>query len=385
MRGEALVDNDISPASDRCEGFPGEAYTSGRVFSWEMRRFWKEGWVCVGRTSMLPERGDQTSVHVADTGILLVRDADGELRCYLNACRHRGHELVRLGCSVRRSTVWCAYHAWVYRLNGSLRNAPGFADAVVDELGLIKVRSATWGGWLFVNLSGTAVELADAVGNLDNELARYRPAELSVVASREYLVDANWKVIYENYLECYHCPSVHPELSRVQRTSGGENFVAQGLWSGGFLDLRNDAVSASLDGTGQDWNFPLLDDQQARSVRYHALLPNLFVTALHDYVLTHRLEPLAAGRTRIACEWLFAPDFLAEGRDSGYAVEFWEATNKQDWASCESVQRGVSSYGYRPGPLSPSETAVRDFIVRITTAYQQDRALADPRFVAGRG
>lgn len=363
----------LSCGDDR--GLPGEAYTRHSVFAWERHRLWRAGWVCVGRESRLAEPGSQRTEEVGGVGVLLVRDATGEPRAFLNSCRHRGHELVPPGCEVRRSTIRCAYHAWIYRLDGSLRNAPRFDPADPDDLGLVPVRCARWGGWLFVDLSGTAPDLEDTVGNLDQTLAPYETGTLRTVAAREYDVAANWKLIVENYLECYHCPSTHPELSRVQRTEGGEDFPSTGLWLGGILDLRNSATSMSLDGSGADWDFPLLDADRARQVCYHALLPNLFITAHHDYLVTHRLAPLDAGRTRVVCEWLFPPALVTAGTDTSYAVEFWDHTNAQDWAACESVQRGVSVPGYIPGPLAPEESALRAFLRLYSDACRDDLPL----------
>jgi Rieske 2Fe-2S family protein len=344
---------------------------------------WRDGWVCVGRDTLLSGPGSQRAVDVGGVGVVLVRDASGRPRAFLNSCRHRGHELVRAGCEVRRSTIWCAYHAWVYRLDGSLRNAPRFSMEDANSLGLLPVRCAGWGGWLFVNVSGTAPDLEDAVGNLDALLAPYQTGTLHPTAVRQYEISADWKLIVENYLECYHCPSTHPELSRVQRTEGGEDFTATGLWLGGALDLRNSAVSMSLDGSGTEWDFPSLDEDRARQVCYHALMPNLFVTAHHDYLVTHRLEPLAAGRTRVVCEWLFPPELVSAGTDTGYAVDFWERTNGQDWAACESVQRGVAVPGYVPGPLAPDESGLRAFLRLLTDAYREDRPLRTSADIAG--
>ncbi|MEV7228186.1 aromatic ring-hydroxylating dioxygenase subunit alpha [Polymorphospora sp. NPDC051019] len=356
--------------SGRARGLPAAAYTSDRVFAFERDRFWRGGWTCLGRADRLAEPGDQAGLDVAGAGVLVVRDAAGRLRTFRNTCRHRGHELVARDCVVRRPTVWCAYHAWVYRLDGTLRNAPRYDPPPDADLDLLPVRSAQWRGWLFADLSGDAPPLPDVVGDLDSVLAPYRPEELRVVASRSYDVAANWKLVVENYLECYHCPSTHPQLSRVQRTEGGESFTPTGGWLGGHLDLRNSANAMSLDGTGPGWTFPRLDEDAARQVRYHLLPPDLFVTATPDHLVTHRLVPVATDRTRVECEWLLPAELVAAGTDPGYAVDFWHTTNRQDWAACESVQRGISGGGYRPGPLAPHEDLLHTFLVRVATAYR---------------
>lgn len=168
-----------------------------------------------------------------------------------------------------------------------------------------------------------------------------------------------------------HTPRTEPGSADGRR----RGLPSEGLWLGGFLDLRNSATSMSLDGSGAEWNFPLLDQDRTRQVCYHAFLPNLFITAHHDYLMTHRLEPLDAGRTRVVCAWLFPPALVTAGTDTAYAVEFWDHTNAQDWAACESVQRGVSVPGYAPGPLAPEESALRAFLRLYAEACRDDLPL----------
>jgi Rieske 2Fe-2S family protein len=145
-------------------------------------------------------------------------------------------------------------------------------------------------------------------------------------------------------------------------TSGDNYYDLPGNWVGGSMELREHAETMSLDGRSGGTPLPGVD---SRKVEYLHLLPNLLVSAHPDYVMTHRLEPLAPDRTRIICSWYFAsPDV-----DPSYAVDFWDLTNQQDWAACESVQRGLSSPHFRPGPLAMNEDAVHDFVRRIATSY----------------
>ncbi|MEU3104034.1 aromatic ring-hydroxylating oxygenase subunit alpha [Streptomyces griseoflavus] len=370
----------ILTARPEAAGLPAEAYTSAEVHAFEQELLQRRGWVCLGRTDQVAERGAQRALTVAGEGVLVVRDTE-TVGVFVNACRHRGHELVRSGCAVRRATVWCAYHAWVYRLDGTLRAAPRFGDLAERDpvgMGLTPVRSEEWHGFLFVNLSGDAPSLAATAGNLGPLLEAYEPAGLIRTAEHEYEVSANWKLLVENYLECYHCPSTHPELSKVQRTTHGLDFEDRGLWLGGYLDLDNDAVSMSLDGRGPDWRFPGLDEERARQVCYHALLPGLFITAMHDYLVVHRIQPLAADRTRVVCEVLFPRALLDLGTDPGYAAEFWDVTNRQDWQACESVQRGITRPGFTPGPLAPEEEGLGRFLATMAFLYRSGRSPSAP-------
>jgi Rieske 2Fe-2S family protein len=269
--------------------------------------------------------------------------------------------------------VRCPYHAWAYRLDGRLRTAPRFGQLDPDDPvweGLVPARVAEWHGWLFVDVSGDAPDLAEHLGNLGALLAPYRPEALRPAASRRYVVRANWKLLVENYHECYHCPSIHPELCRVTPPDSGEDFEPSGMWAGGSMDLRAHAETMSLDGRGRGHPLPWLPEAARRQVLYLGLFPNLLVSAHPDYVLTHRLEPLAPDRTQVECEWLFPGEALdGDGFDPAFAVDFWDVTNRQDFAACESVQRGAASRGYRQGPLAQQEGSARHFLTMVAGGY----------------
>jgi Rieske 2Fe-2S family protein len=280
-------------------------------------------------------------------------------------CRHRAHEVVDPGAAHDRPALVCPYHGWSYELTGELKAAPRMGpDLARRELGLVGLPAHDWHGWTFVNATATARPFDEHLGSLDALVTPYRPEELVVKARHRYEVAANWKVAVENYHECYHCPQIHPELCTVSPPNSGDNYRADGAWVGGTMELREHAVTMSLDGSSR--GIPIAG-ADPRTVRYFGLFPNLLLSLHPDYVMTHVLEPLAPARTRITCEWLF-PAAVA---DPTYAVEFWDRTNRQDWAACESVQRGVSSPHYRPGPLAPNEDAVYDWITLIARAYRE--------------
>jgi len=352
---------------------PAEAYRLEAVLAWERERFFEDSWVCAGRAADLMEPGDQTALQVGDEGVLLVRGTDGELRGFFNVCRHRGHELMPCGETTNRQTIKCPYHAWAYELNGRLKGAPRFKDLPTSDPareGLVRARVVEWHGWVFVNASGTAPDFQDHVGNLDELLIPYTPERLEAGATHQYEVEANWKIVVENYHECYHCTSIHPELCRVTPTTSGESFDPTGLWVGGSMDLEAHAQTMSISGQSGGVPIPGLNQSQLRQVYYYGLFPNLLISPHPDYVMTHRIEPLAPNRSRIECQWLFPMEATKkEGFDPGYAVEFWDLTNRQDWAACESVQRGVSSRGYRQGPLAADEDNVHQFLTMVAGGY----------------
>jgi Rieske 2Fe-2S family protein len=347
---------------------PAEAYTSDEVLAWERRHFFAASWVCVGRQeAVLPEGRTQAAQLVGDVSVLLARDSSGAVVAFANTCRHRGHELLPDGGSSSKRAVVCPYHAWSYDLAGCLIAAPGFREVEsFDEAahGLVPLPVEVWHGWVFVNALGdSSTTFAEHVGGMEGLVAPYRPEGLVLGASHEYVVRANWKVVTENYHECYHCPLIHPELCQVSPPTSGENFDLPGAWVGGSMDLADDAVTMSFDGRSSGRPIAGVDPRQ---VLYLGLLPNLLVSLHPDYAMTHRMTPLAPGETRVECAWYF-PDADV---DPTYAVEFWDTTNRQDWGACESVQRGLSSPHFAPGPLAPSEDAVHQLVTTIARGYR---------------
>jgi Rieske 2Fe-2S family protein len=354
---------------------PAIAYTSEEVLAWERRHLFAGSWTCVGRLDQLTRGGDgapitQRAEQVGDT-VLLLTFAEAEIgtgqvqvQAFANFCRHRGHELLPVGgCSDRRALV-CPYHGWSYGLNGQLLAAPRMGESFEPRrYGLVALPAVNWHGWVFVNASGSARPFAEHLGTLDGHVAAYRSQDLVTLARHDYEVAANWKLIVENYHECYHCPQVHPQLCAVSPPNSGANWRQPGAWVGGTMDLRDHAQTMSLSGASAG---VMLDGVDPRRVVYVGLFPNLLLSLHPDYVMTHRLTPLSAARTRVECSWLFHPDTP----DPGYAVQFWDLTNRQDWAACESVQRGVSSGHFSPGPLAPNETAVYDWVTMLARAYR---------------
>jgi Rieske 2Fe-2S family protein len=353
---------------------PQDAYTNSEVFGWEMRNLFDGGWVCIGRSDLLPEPGSQRGMLVGETALLLVRDSNGQARAFHNTCRHRGHELVGIGECRRKRAIACPYHAWVYSLDGQLQRASRFTDVSSfdpADFPLVAVRAQEWLGWIFVNISGDAPELGEWIGSLGAYLADWEPERLLLGTSHAYVIEANWKIIFENFVECYHCPSIHPELCRVSDPESGTSmFPHDGMWMGGPMELINGAETQSLDGRGSGVRFRRLSGDGLKQVRYYTLFTNLLISPHPDYFMTHRIVPRSATETFVECSWMFPPEALAqEGFDPSFAADFWDRTNRQDFAACESVTRGLRSAGYRPGPFDEREAVVHAFQKMIARAY----------------
>jgi Rieske 2Fe-2S family protein len=364
---------------------PAAAYTSEEVLAFERRNLFAGSWTCLGRTDELLPAGPgrpvtQRALLVGDVSALLVRDGD-RLRMFANTCRHRGHELLAVGETSQRHSVVCPYHAWGYDLAGSLVAAKGFRDDDrfdAGEHGLVELPVEQWQGWVFghaVHPLGSAEvpSFTEHLGDLAGILAAYDVGSLALADRHTYEVAANWKVVAENYHECYHCPLIHPELCQVSPPDSGDNYDLPGAWIGGSMDLRDGMATMSLTG---ERAAPPLPGVDPRRVEYVHVLPNLLVSAHPDYVMTHRLVPLVPGSTWIECSWWVRPGDDGTVPAARGAVDFWDITNRQDWAACESVQRGLGSPHFRPGPFAPNEDAVAQLVEAVGRGYLTGRFTA---------
>jgi glycine betaine catabolism A len=362
---------------------PPAAYTSPAVFAWERQHFFGGGWTCAGHASRLPAIGDQLATATGAGSTVIVRGEDGVIRAFANTCRHRGHELLPCGDATARASktsgtvnakaIVCPYHSWAYSLTGELRGAPGYRGLTAGEWSLRELPAAEWHGLVFVDGSGGAAGPLPLSG-LDPIVAPYEPSRLVVADTHRYDAAANWKILTENYHECYHCPTIHPELCSVSPPHSGENYDSSGGWIGGWMELRDGADTMSLDGRSGGVPLRGLSGDALRTVIYVGIFPNVLLSLHPDYVMTHVLVPTAADKTVIECSWAFAPEAVASpGFDPAYAVDFWDLTNRQDWSACESVQRGLGSPFASPGPLSPDEDAVYSFVTTVARGYRGTR------------
>lgn len=225
-----------------------------------------------------------------------------------------------------------------------------------SENALVAVNLAVWEGFIFVNLAANPVALADVFAPLAAKFTHWNLPELRSAQRIGYEVNANWKLIFENYSECYHCPGVHPMLSKVSPYDSAENDLCEGPFLGGFMQIHK---GASLTMSGNACALPVgdLTAQDHARVFYYSLFPNLLLSLHPDYVMVHQIQPTAPGRSLVRCDWFFHPDaFVRDDFHPQDAIEFWDVTNKQDWHVCELSQLGIASRAYRPGPYSPRES-----------------------------
>ncbi len=374
----------LGPGVPLEHSLPGASYTREAEFARERDRVLLTSWFCVGRADGLAEPGCYLAADVCGESIIVTRVDDGGLAGYYNLCRHRGSRLVpRPSCQPSAGppaagpstagplatgrfpgSVRCPYHAWTYALDGTLRAAP-FLPALREyraALSLHRVEVSTWGGFVFARLEppagGTADSLEATLGEIVARTAAYPLADLRPGARLRYEVAANWKVILENYNECYHCGPVHPELCDLVpafRRGGGDVDWAAGI------PHRPGATTFTSTGTTRRAPFPGLPEA-ARTRHFGELvLPNLMLSLSADHVAAFTVWPRSAAATTVLCDFLFHPAELARPDfDPADAVGFWDLVNRQDWSICEQVQDGMGSRRFSVGYLAPIEQPSAD-------------------------
>lgn len=346
---------------------PRDCYVSQSFFERERAQIFFHEWFCIGRAEEMREPGDFLLVDIAGESLVAVRGKDGALRAFYNVCRHRGSQLViadgvTKGCF--GGTIRCPYHSWTYELDGRLRTAPFLdegRDLTKDELGLRAVDVETWGGFVFLNLNGdfSKPTLRQQLGAVPDRLTRYPLAELRSARRIEYSVDANWKVLLENYNECYHCGPVHPELCNLVpafKQRGGADLD----WDRG-IPHKPGAYTFTFSGTTNREPFPGLDEDERTRHKGELIYPNFLLSLAADHVAAFTVWPQGPAKTAIACDFLFSePEMAKAGFDPSDAVDFWDLVNRQDWRICESVQRGMTSRVFDYGYYAPMESASLD-------------------------
>jgi Rieske 2Fe-2S family protein len=344
---------------------PAQVYTDHAWFDAEMDRVFAGMWIAAGRVADVAAHGAFLRRDVAGASILVVGNRDGKPRAFYNVCRHRGTRL----CDAERGTfagsIQCPYHAWTYDLEGRLIGAPlmdeveGFIRA---DYPLRHVACDVWDGHIFINLSASPTPLAAQLGQLPPRFAPYRMNELRMVRRVVYDVKANWKLIVQNYNECLHCPIIHPMLNQMHHYLGAANVPSTDTYCGGAMGFKDGVETLSIDGKRRRKFLPGLDGDDRALVNYYAVYPNLLLTLHPDYMLTITIWPQSPGETRLIGEWHFHPDEIAApGFVCEDAIEFWDRTNREDWAISERSYAGISSRGYTPGPYSNRETQLWEF------------------------
>lgn len=358
----------LSPRLDHCpDSLPREAYRDPQWFAREMETVFARQWLCAGRLEDFP-RGMLRRLKLGNAPVIVLHNEAG-LAAYHNVCRHRGAEL----CAVDRPAgklITCPYHAWSYSAADGRLVATGPAKPTADfdaaAHGLLPVAVRLWQGFVFLNGAARPAPLAADVPL--RMLDSWPIATLPAGHRWEKELACNWKVFWENYSECLHCPGIHPELCEMVPVYGeGLMGVSEALgWTPEQprrSNLREGAESWTPDGKPCGPVFPdLTPEERQRGYSFVTIWPSLYVVAHVDYVRAVRIEPVSPERTRLVAEWYFPAATLAQpGFDAAHIAAFATTVLAQDGAAAEMNQRGLASPAFSHGRLMPEEYEVHRF------------------------
>ncbi len=351
--------------AEKATTLPREYYVSPEIFAAEREKIFSSRWVAVGRSDRIAAPGDYLVADVAGESLIVARGGDGAVHAFFNVCRHRGTRLCESETGRVAKAFVCPYHSWSYGLDGALLAAPNMSEVSWFDRAdypLFSAAAAEWEGFLFVNLARRPAPLEETLRPLATRFASWGLSRLTTLRRIEYDVRANWKLVFQNFSECLHCPPVHPKLARLSDYKSGANDLRDGPVLGGFMLLTG--ADGSLTASGQMCGVALgdLSAEERRRVYYYSIFPGFFLTVQPDFVMSTRLTPVAVDRSRIVCEWHFAPETPSQpGLDPADGVALWDETNRQDWHICELSQQGVSSRAYVPGLYSKQESLLAAF------------------------
>lgn len=349
---------------------PGSYYTDPSVFAAEQEAIFEQQWCCALRAAELVGPGSYRTVRVGRESVLITRNQAGSINAFFNVCRHRG----ALVCPAEAGTVArsfrCTYHAWTYDLDGKLIAAPNLAkmpDLDRVRFGLVPIAVREFLGYVWVCLAAEPPSfeatvqhaIVERLGDLDS-IEHYELANLVVGRRISYQVRANWKLIVENFMECYHCATIHPELTGMLPEFAG-GYAAQ-YYVGHGAKFNDRIEGFTIDGSAGLDRIPGVSAEQDR--RYYAITikPGVFINLVPDHVILHRLFPVAPDHTIVECDWLYLDSVIAASKDLSRSVELFDLVNRQDFEACERCQPAMASRVYRDGGvLVPSEHHIGAF------------------------
>ena len=349
----------------------GAEYTSDGVYDEERERIWWGDWVCIGREEELPNPGDYIVRDLTGESVFLTRDEKGALHGFYNVCSHRGTKFLddEPAAGHVRKAFTCPYHGWVYGLDGSLLGTPNVQEYERFERRDYPLHSfpvETHSGFIFVNLTtGEPRPLLEQMGEGAESLTmfeRFKLDELRIGVRIVYEVEANWKIVVENYNECLHCPTVHPELVQVVPL-----FRFGEVWDEVTRDdgnwMRDGATSFSMTGESK---LPKLPDLQPEdyAMYYGAYqFPNLMLNLHPDCVMYYIGYPKGPKHTTVVSEYLFRPETISDPAvfKPEPVVELWDLISKQDWEVCQRAQTGVGSRAFTSGVYPRQDRFLYDF------------------------
>ncbi len=361
-------------------------YINEEVFAAEWQSIFKKHWLHAGNTAQIPKAGDYFLYQLQKDSIIIIRGSNGEVFAHYNTCRHRGSAIC-LQEKGNTPKLVCPYHQWVYDKDGTLLNARMMPDDFCkEEYNLHSVHVNVVEGLIFVSLAKEPPPFDAIKKSLSPYLRPYQINTAKVAAIKNYTLQANWKLVAENFRECYHCGGAHPEYcsavigANLREDTSTLEAEKKKVWSENGLatqltevtpdtttyairyPLRPGIESYSVDGKKVSIPMGLHKSHDAGVVGL-VNYPNFWMDAVSDYVWTMRVTPINASTTDVEFCWLVDANAV-EGKDYELKrlTEFWEITGEQDGALCENNFKGIQSNAYKPGPYAPVEDQVVNFV-----------------------
>ncbi|MFM9913915.1 MAG: aromatic ring-hydroxylating oxygenase subunit alpha [Methylophilaceae bacterium] len=354
---------------------PGRDYVDPAIFELERQRIFFKSWYYAGREEQVVVPGQWFTIDVVGESIIVMRNDEGKLQAFYNVCRHRGSRLCDEKAGQSNGAIMCPYHNLCYNHQGELIATPNMEEHELDfdQLSLWPVHVDVWQGFVFVNLSAEKpITLRESLAVHFDEPLRFERFELDklrIGRSYEAVVNANWKIILENYLECLHCPAVHPELIETIETYKSGWVIEEGRDDGG-VSLPPGGSGYSDGGRSNLSVNPCMTALEVNSIYGGAIPPNVTLDIGATGVMIIQLLPISPLQTRVIDTFLFnAADVAKADFDPSPVVDFNEVVSRQDYAVCERVQKGVASRAFSHGVLAEKDIFVYEFVQR----YLQQR------------
>ncbi len=370
-------------------------YTDETVFAFEWKHIWQKNWLYAGTTAQIPKSGDYFIYQLQKDGIIIIRGNNGEIYAHYNTCAHRGSAIC-LQEKGNASKLICPYHQWVYDKDGTLLNARMMPDDFYKgDYHLRSVHVQLVEGLIFICLAENAPDFSGIKNSLVPFVVPYKIDAAKIAYVKQYTLRANWKLVAENFRECYHCGSAHPEYCKaviganLREDTDLLTASKQKLWQQKGLatklvevtdgtttyavryPLRPGIESYSVDGKNVSVPMGNHKDYDAGVVGL-VNYPNFWMDAVSDYVWIMKVTPISASATSVEFCWL-VDEKAVEGKDydTKRLTEFWEITGAQDGELCKNNFRGIETNGYRPGPYAPVEDQVINFVNWVVSQLKQ--------------
>ncbi|MFJ8258545.1 aromatic ring-hydroxylating dioxygenase subunit alpha [Peribacillus asahii] len=321
---------------------PYDNYVNPQIFEEEKKKIFQNSWILAGHTSQVEKVGDFFTFDIANQPLIISRDKNNELNAFYNICPHRGSK-VEKSEQGNKKVFMCSYHGWTFQLNGKLNRAPNFDT---NELGnhscMTQVKLEVFQSLIFINLNPEARPMVETYGELIANLEKYTFLDsLKKIRVTQRVIDANWKAVVDNYLECDHCKIAHPEFSK---TFDMKNY---------HIDLHDNFSCQYSE---------LTNKTNKEHANFYWVWPNLMVSIYpgkDGNMTTSQILPLAPDKSLAIYSYYFKSDEINEEQEE--LIRFVDQVRREDFDLVELLQKGFYSNAFKHGIYSPTEYAIKYF------------------------